>query len=305
MKQRATAFVSATYLYCPDSAKLGRIVLNPQEPLETYYDLFPSQEVVLKEIHITPSIDLACTYNESKKKSLGGALLQLFYGALSSSAEGGTSLEGETKRYQLGNAEQLFRKACAAEDVREWLQENVIKPKVDAYMIVGYHTITNPRIVNGNRLERKTNFRADDAIGSAAPGLPGVANVRNFTWGDHRYKLQLSASGEGIWAVQYRKVVYKLESWFSECQIKLKDSKWKMFLHIRGQEDAGKYVVDADLGDVAEFEPEPADSDDEDEVATEAPESYFGEVGVIGEAGETVEEEFIFFHEMPDLPEEL
>lgn len=307
---RTTSFVSGLYLIYPESAKIGRIVLNPQEPLETYYDLYPTQDELKGtggDIHVTPGVDLACTFNEAKKKSLRGALLQLFSGNLSSITEGEASLEGETKRYQLGNAEHVFRKACAGEQVREWLQENVIKPKVDAYMIVGYHTITNPRIVKGNQLQRETKFHADDALvtNAATPGHPGVANMRNTTWNKRRFMQKLSVDGEGIFAVQYRKVVYKLDRWYSESQVGLRDSKWHMFLHIRGQDDQGHYSVETDLGGPAEFEPDPVDSDDEDEEPPEVPEFYFVKTGDVGEDGEgEVQEEFIFFHEIPAPPEE-
>ncbi|KAF8445426.1 hypothetical protein BGX38DRAFT_684533 [Terfezia claveryi] len=304
-KQRTISFVSSVYLYYPDAAKLGRIVLNPQEPLETYLDLYPEQDK-LKEIHESPGIDLSCTYNATKKKSLKGALLQLFSGLLSSSTEGEASLEGETKRYHLGNAEIHFRQACKGEDVREWLQENVVKPKVDAYMIVGYHTITNPKFVRGNKLARETKFGADDALvtSAAVPGHPGVANVRNSTWNHRHFQQRLSADGVGVFAVQYRKVVYRVERWYAESQAGLKDSKWYMFLDVRGQDDQGHYTVDADLGEVAGYEPEPEDSDDEDEVPVEPPESYFVEASAGGEDGDNIEEEFIFFHDMPPSGEE-
>lgn len=307
--RHTTSFVSSNYLLYPESSKLGRIVLNPQEPLEAYFDLYPDPGQLKDnggDIHVTPGIDLSFTFNEARKKSLRGALLQLFSGNLSSIIAGHESLEGETKRYILGNAEHLFRKACAGEEAREWLQENVIKPKVDAYMIVGYHTITNPRIVNGNQLQRETRFRADDAlVGTAAPGLPGIAQVRNATWNQRRYMQKLSVDGEGIFAVQYRKVVYKLDRWYSDSQVGLRDSKWHMYLHVRGQDDQGHYSVETDLGDPAEFEPEPADSDDEDEPVP-PPEFYFVKTGDVGEDGEggEVEEEFIFIHEVHAPPEE-
>ena len=283
-------------------------MLNPQDPLETYFDLYPTQESLkaVGEIHVTPGIDLACTYNSTKKKSLRGALLQLFSGLLSSSTEGEASLEGETKRYQLGNAENYFRKACsggdAREEVRDWLQENVVKPKVDAYMIVGYHTITNPKIVKGDKLATEAAFGADDTFvaGAAASGHQGVAKVRNFTFNQRGFKHKISADGEVIFAAQFRKLVYKMERWFSpEKEVRLKESQWIMFLDIRGQDENKHHLVEADLGEPAEYEPEPVDSDDEDDVAMEPPESYFGEAGVCGEDGEGDQEEFIFFSDIP------
>ena len=236
---RSTNSTSAVYVYNPNATKLGRIVLNPQDPLETYYDLYPNQDLLKSsgDIHVTSGIDLASIYNPPKKKSLRGALLQLFSRLLSSSAEGGASLEGETKRYQLGNAETHFRKACAAEEAREWLQENVVKPKVDAYMIVGYHTITNPRIVRGDRRKVVTGLQADDSIATsaAAPGHQGVVNMANSIVSQSRFPRRISADGEVIFAVQFRKLVYKMERWFSsEGQVALKASKWIMFLDVRG-----------------------------------------------------------------------
>lgn len=280
-------------------------MLNPQDPLESFHDLYPKQDE-LKEIHESPGIKLSCTYNAAKTKSLKGALLQLFSGFLSSSTIGEASVEGETKRYHLGNAEIHFRQACKGEVVREWLQENVVKPKVDAYMIVGYHTITNPKFVRGNILAKEMTFGADDAlvIRAAVPGHQGVAKVGNSTWNHRDFQQKFSANGEGVFAVQYRKVIYRVERWYADSQAGLKDSKWYMFLDVRGQDDQGHYTVEADLGEPAGYEPEPEDSDDEDEEPIEPPESYFVEASACAEDGDNIEEEFIFFHDMPPSGEE-
>jgi len=295
---RSTAFVYEGFLYNPEVAKLGRIVLDPRNPIETYFDVFPHSETLGGEIHITPGIDLACTYNSSKNMSLGGALLRLFRGGFLSSNEQETCVKGEIKRYQLSNAEVHFRNACQQDsrrDVREWLQENVIKPKVDAYMIVGYHTITNPKITNGSDLARAVNIRADDAniVNMAVPGSDGVANInmRSSTRNFSTFQRQISAVGERLWAVQYRKVVYKLEGWLSGSKAKLKDSQWKMMWKVRGQDSSGEYVVEVNLGEAAEPEEEDSDDDDEDEGPPAPPERFVNTV-----PGTDFEEEFIVFN---------
>ena len=108
--QRATALVSPTYRYNPDSVKLGRIVLNYQDPLDTYFDLYPSAGLLESgEIHVTSDSDLVIykPTNLAKKTSLGGALLQLFRSSRTRT-EGKTGLRGDIKRYQLGNPEAHF-----------------------------------------------------------------------------------------------------------------------------------------------------------------------------------------------------
>ncbi|KAF8420030.1 hypothetical protein EV426DRAFT_613091 [Tirmania nivea] len=288
---RTTSFVHQGFLHSIDAVKIGRIVLDPCNPIETYCDVFPNQDNLTSEIHIDDGIDLACTYNSSKQTSFGCALLQLFRGYLSRSNEQEICVEGETKRYQLSNAESNFKIACAQNEIREWLQENVIKPKVDAYMIVGYHTITNAKITNGRGLARGVDVQADDGnIGNMiALGLSRVTRMKSSAWNTTTDQRQMVATGERLWAVQYRKVVYKLEGFLSEKKTNLKSSQWKIMWKVRGQEGSGEYLVEVDLGDT----PDEADflDDDEDEEAIE-PTRYVNKVLETG-----VEEEFIFFHD--------
>lgn len=299
---RTTAFVYEGLLYSPEVAKLGRIVLDPRNPIETFCDVFPDQDKLTSAsaISITPSIDLECIYNSRKNRSLGGALLRLFCGRLSCSDEQETRVAGEIKQYQLCNAEVHFKNACEQEDghnIRIWLQENVIKPKVNAYMVVGYHTITNPKITNGSSFARAVNIQGDGAniVNMAVPGSSGMASVfmRTTTENQSRFQRQISAVGERLWAVQYRKVIYKLEGLLSGSKTKLKDGQWKMMWKVRGQDSSGEFGVEVDLGDAAE--PEEVDSDDdEDEEAPEPPEPPERFVNKV--PGTEVEEEFIIFH---------
>ena len=131
----------------------------------------------------------------------------------------------------------------------------MIKPKVHAYLIVGYQTIANLRVVGGDRPEQTTKLQADNAIitNAAVPGLP-----------------------EEILTMQYRKVLYKPESWFSESKIMLKNSKW---LLMRDFDNLEQLRVEADLGTTARSEPGPTGSNSEDKVAIEVPENFnYGEL---------------------------
>lgn len=276
MLPRVTTFISTTYLANPDTIKLGRIVLDPRNPHENYCDLFPNQDELFQscqfEISISSSIDLTGTYNSTGTKSLNEALSKLFARRFQSTIGDGVTLEGGVQRYQLENPHIVFSKTCEGKQkVQDWLRENVIKAALDAYMVVGYHTIESPKVV-------KDKMHGRPIFAAAVTGLGGISGVGNL------------ASLEGVWGVQYRKVVCKLTHWSSEVQLKLKDNQWKMPWSVRGQDNSIQNVAEADLGDAAE--PDPADSDDEDE---EPPESYF-----INDVSGEVVEEYILFHDHED-----
>ena len=153
------------------------------------------------------------------------------------------------------------------------------------------HTIKSARIVKDSKLHGKYII-ATAGVGLTA--ISGVANLSSSTI-ESTGSSQQGNSVEGIWGVQYRKVICKLTHWSSEVQLKLKDNQWKMPWSVRGQDNTIQHVAEADIGEAAE--PDPADSDDEDE---EPPESFF--VYNTNDSEEVVEE-FVLFHE-PQREEE-
>ena len=257
--QRATTFISSTFLTRPDTARLGRLVLDRRNPGNIYCDLFPNQDELIHssafEISISPSVDPTSVYNSTRIKTLQDALHKLF-----TRFPKGVTLEGEAQRYQLENPHIALSKACAQPHVREWLQEYVIKPKLDAHMVVAFHVLKSPKVAQDNK-----NFTV-------------AAALRGFGF-------------EGIWGVQYRKVVCELTHWAADVQLNLKENHWLMPWSVRGQDNTVQHRAEAEL--VGAAKPDPPDSDDEDE---EPPESYF----VTSNDSEEVLEEFIFFHDHED-----
>ena len=66
----------------------------------------------------------------------------------------------------------------------------------------------------------------DTTIANSCARVLGVLRVvilRTSAWNNHCFQQQIEATGGRIWAVQYRKVIYKLER---GTQMKLKDSQW-------------------------------------------------------------------------------
>ena len=309
MNRRITTLVSEAFLGDDvRAAKLGRIVLNPRKPIEGYHDVLPNLDVGSEAVLIRHAI-ISGDFKSERTISLGGALFQLLRGRFSIRKNRRMYIFGRTKEYQLSNAQVHFKEACAnvqeGKHTREWLEEYVIKPSVSAYMMVGYRTITDLEITSCDSRVNGMDTRADvNLVGMALPGtgLSSAATMKTLVRNESTYQRQIKNEGEVLWAVDYRKVVFKKETWQIEPEMepemeperksRLLDGQWIMKWKKRGQDSSGEHLVEVDLGDGAE--PEDSDSDedeDEDEDEEEkAQEFYFRII-----PGEGVEDQFVLF----------
>lgn len=117
----------------------------------------------------------------------------------------------------MDNSTKWFKDACGDEEVREWLQE-AVEDGDSVYLVVGFHTVVDAVVV--------VNDRDSGGLGgSATEGeLLGVevghdgGTVQRRGW---------RAEGEQVYAVQYRKIVFK---WFSSQADKgvLGKNRWRV-----------------------------------------------------------------------------
>lgn len=214
-----------------DSVKLGRFVLNAKNPHQEYFDLPDSQP----EFTVKLQSNLKDVLTQSKKSQLRSHLSALL--SISNENQNANTITlkaSQAKTYQLMNSGAWFEIACAHPKSREWLEHAVIRGKA-VYLVVGYHTIIDAEVTqattSGATTSGGVHLPDPSPIGLSAhvPNLLGsrVNSTRDVSTTSER---SFCAPGEQIYAVQYRKLVFK---WLSSRGIDHtsleRNNRWKTF----------------------------------------------------------------------------
>jgi len=158
----------------------------------------------------------------------------------------------EGRVYALRQPKAIFKKLCALEDVRKWLEEGFVD-KQKTYLVIGYRTLLDAKLVR--QTERSTNIAAQ---GRAPIGAPAevdptpTSEMDTQAAGGHRNRAggagEFETNGERIYAICYRKVGFKF---FEGIDIAFLESgnRWKSFSKTRGktQGEVEGEVVEADI----------------------------------------------------------
>lgn len=255
-----STLICRTFL-SPESIRLGRFVRNIDEPQSDFLD--PDCNVTPDSVIVKSHLRYEEVQQNAKDKSFTALLTSLVSTSRTKCNNACTQVSTEqVKTYQLSNSGSWFKSAVKSEAVREWIKESIDQGD-DIYVIVGYHTMTDARIIEGVVDAADTSAWLQLPVGEAlatagvvAPlgsmADPGVG-VKNFhQQGVHR---RFVAVGEQVCAVQYRKVRFK---WFSSRDLDKtsleKNNRWKVYWSVRGQEIGTNDVVEADLEEELELE---------------------------------------------------
>lgn len=245
-----------------ESIRLGRLVRNVDEPQSDYLD--PDCNPCPESVIITPHLHYEEVQQSTTDKSFTAVLTRLMSASRARRNKAYTQVTTDrVTTYQLGNSGSWFKSAIKTETAREWIKESIDQGD-DIYVVVGYHTMLDAQVVEGaaDALESSGQLGLPvTEVALAATGVmvplgdiadPGVAGNNIKKQGIQR---QFVADGEQICAVQYRKVRFK---WFSSRDLDTalleKETRWKMYWNIRGQEIGTNDVVEVDLHDELEIE---------------------------------------------------
>lgn len=250
------ASVLLPQVFLPHSAiKLGRFVTNVDEPHRDYYDPSPCNgfSVIAKvETHYDSTEVL------EGHRNFASELTAFLSSSISSRTQASIRITtSQMKTYYLDNTGQLFRDVVRSEDVRKWI-ERTIDEGEDIYIVVGYHTALDARIMERrqeqNGLDGKLVVPVLNAL--AASGVivpcgdlvdPGLAGSGGRAEDQQR---QFVAQGEQIIAVQYRKVCFRFFSSKSVDKATLaKEAKWVRYDRPRYFQSDGEDVVEVSLED--------------------------------------------------------
>ncbi|KAI5842913.1 hypothetical protein DFP73DRAFT_552702 [Morchella snyderi] len=248
----------------PTSVKLGRLVLSPYSPHQDYLD---PPVPTAPEVETRSQSNFTSHLTSSSATKLRTRLTALVAASRSASASASVMLEAaQGTTYTLLNSGAWFRAACRFAEVREWF-ENAVMSAGTVYLVVGYHTLTDTKFVAQDEGAEINTGGVMISSGILGPGLRGVE-------GEGRIQKQKSWAGrkewheseERVWAVQYRKVVFK---WFSSKRIEKgmleKENRWKPcwtgMEAIRSHEEEEEKEADSES---ESGEDEDDDDDDED-----------------------------------------
>jgi hypothetical protein len=245
------------------SVRLGRIVRNIEKPHDDYLDV--GDLVSADSIIFSTKSKYQQMEKREAESSFAGTLASLFSASYSKQDGSSTQVTAEkVTTYVLPNSTPYFRDIIQKDSARQWVK-NSMEAGVDMYMITGFHTYLNARIIKG---AATTADLAGQVRGPVTEALikAGIIQAANGT-GDAAVdgtnlrvagdRVEYVAAGEQICAIEYRQVYFPKDV----DQSSLGEENTINFgpVDIRGTIAAADEIVAIDLRDELEFDPDEVD----------------------------------------------
>lgn len=242
-----------------DFIELGRLVLDPKYPNQDFCQ--PSLQSDVATQHFE---NFQETLERSRNTRLEIKLLSLLSLTPSAPRKSSTTI---TSRlcviHQLREPNAYFSGACREESVRSWLEEEGSRSLYDnVYLVCGFKTLTDAEVAlsrsDGTGVE--VSAGVSGSLLTAASGVPlpiltdsgldvsvgfSSANERSGTAG-------YTATGEHVYAVQYRKIKFSM---FSSRKVEMayleRGNRWKSYVGARagaGVDDSIHVEVSGPIG---------------------------------------------------------
>ncbi|KAH0604954.1 uncharacterized protein H6S33_004936 [Morchella sextelata] len=229
------------------AVQLGRLILNIKAPHEDYVDPpAPTPPEVIKN----PQRNFTELRTSSNAFKLRGRLTQLLSASYEHESKHQIDLSATIAyTYALCNSGAWFKAACAHHSIRRWLQD-AIEDGDSVYLVTGYHTVVDARF--GTGMSSTSTDRQQVSMPIDATGLPSMQGMDMTAGVDTSHKLcrgfgrTFEAPGEQVYAVQFRKVVFR---WFSSRKIEkgmLKENQWRVYA---GRGPVDRYDSNSDSED--------------------------------------------------------
>lgn len=224
-----------------DHIELGRLVLDPKYPNQDF-----CQPLLPSDVTIQNFENFQETLSHSRNTRLEVKLLSIL--TLARSAPGKSSTTSITSRLcvirQLRDPNTYFNGACGEEDVRRWLEEGSQGLYNSVYLVCGFKTLTDAEVAVSRSAGAGVDLSAGipGSLVAAASGLPlpilpdsgldvsvglSSANESSETTG-------YTATGEHVYAVQYRKIKFSV---FSSRKVEKayleRGNRWKSYVGAR------------------------------------------------------------------------
>lgn len=241
-----------------DFIELGRLVLDPKYPNQDFCQPSFQSDVATQRFE-----NFQETLERSRNTRLEVNLLSLLSLAPSAPRKSSTTL---TSRlcviHQLREPNAYFRGACGEESVRSWLEESSRSIYDNVYLVCGFKTLTDAEV----SVSRSSGADVDLSAGvsasllTAAAGVPlpilpdsGLDVSVGFSSANERSRsIGYTATGEHVYAVQYRKIKFSM---FSSRKVEKayleRANRWKSYVGARagdGVDDGIDVEVSGPIG---------------------------------------------------------
>lgn len=251
-----------------DAVKLGRLVLSIKYPEQDFCDPDPEGNGVTTGAPTTSSTIVETfthLVSQSRDTSFHAVLTSLISGTAGRRANTQVEVSAPTcVTHTLTHSSQFFERACEAPRVRRWL-ERALRRRQLVFLVTGIKTVTDANVgvelTKGKEAGGEVRVPVDVAAAGGVPGVLAAGGVMDVGAGGSASrqateKTGFDAPGEQIFAVQYRKVKFRLfqsrrvENGFLE-----EGARWQMYVGARGEaedvasEEEEEDVVDATLSD--------------------------------------------------------
>ncbi|KAH8150928.1 uncharacterized protein LAJ45_05110 [Morchella importuna] len=247
----------ANYLIPEDSVKIGRFVLDVENPQQDFRG--PDKDCSLeKDVTALRVEDFRDTVGQSKSSGFKMFLSKLLTTSYSIREDLTTEIKSAVcMTYQLNNSGDYFNNACKSDSTREWL-EKAIRRGRKVYLVVGIKTLADAHITVGEKISRGTST-SSELSGRSLSGttLPVGSSLDLGASGLHITEYSKAGEyvvpGVQIFAVQYRRVGFPLFSRHNLEKAELQDgNRWEVYLGGRGEADGVQIVepqMQADAGE--------------------------------------------------------
>ncbi|KAG7424475.1 hypothetical protein Forpi1262_v014529 [Fusarium oxysporum f. sp. raphani] len=240
------------------SVKLGRFITNIDHPHQSYHDPLyietPKSAVSAREAFVGLN-------DKSSNVSFASALTALMSAGFSKRAKAQVKITAEcVKTHTLDNSDEWFSKAMDILATKVWIERQVDRGH-DIFMIVGYHTITNARIVQKfvHGLDVGGQIHVPASLSLAAIGVvtplgeiidPSVEGNNDCV---DNMQTSFMAPGEQVCAFQYRKIRHRWLSSKSTGTFRLsKSPRWSSVERGRDEEDGEDDIIEVEATPVPE-----------------------------------------------------
>jgi hypothetical protein len=240
--------------FLPQTAiKLGRFITSIDHPHQGYHDppyLQPPKIAVL------PRNSYVGVNHKGTNASFGSALTSLISAGFSKRAKARIQVTAESiVTHTLDNSDEWFDGAVRMPATRVWI-ERALDRGNDIYMVVGYHTVTNARIIHESIRGKDVGGQVNVPVGLSLTAVSAIAPLGKITdpsIGGNSHDLDSTQSrfvapGEQICAFQYRKVQHR---WLSSSSIDTsrlsKSPRWSSVERGRDEEDGQDDIIEVEM----------------------------------------------------------
>lgn len=238
-----------------DFVELGRLVLDPKYPNQDFCQPSLPSDVATQRFE-----NFQETLERSRNTQLEIKLLSLLSLTPSALRKSSTTI---TSRlcviHQLREPNAYFTAACGEKSVRSWLEEGSRSLYDNVYLVCGFKTLTDAEVAvsRSNGAEVEVSAGVSASLLTAAAGVPlpiltdsGLDLSVGFSSANERSGSSgYTATGEHVYAVQYRKIKFSMfSSRKTEKAYLERGNRWKSFVGAR----AGDGVDDGIDVEIAE-----------------------------------------------------